>query len=76
MWETKERIYLRIDGVSWLRGRKGRIPFSPQAVCCSCSHISKGEAMDLGVLASETILETETALCINSLMGRGAVLIL
>lgn len=36
----------------------------------------KGEAMDLGILESETILETETALCINALMWRGVVLVL
>lgn len=36
----------------------------------------KGEAMDLGILASETILETEIALCRNALMWRGVVLVL
>lgn len=74
---TSERISLRNDGVSWLKGSRGRIPFSsPKPDSLLQPYQGKGELMDLGVLASETILETETALCINTGMGKAAVLTL
>lgn len=73
MGNTSERSDLRTDGISWLKGSRGRIPSSPPKPGSLLQpHQGKGEVMDLGILAPETTLETETALCINALMGEGA----
>lgn len=71
MGNTSERIDLRNDGISWLKGSRGRVPsIPPKPGSLLQPHQGKGEVMDLGIPAPETTLETQTALCINALMGK------
>lgn len=60
---TSERIDLRNYGLSLLKGIEAESPSVPQSQTVLQPYQGKGEVMDLGTLASETILEAKTALC-------------